>query len=197
MICIMRYQEGHKAEVRAKIVKVASKALRASGLAGVSIPALMKRVGLTHGGFYAHFEDRDALVAEAIVAAAEQTANSVFAEGKSLDESLSLYLSPEHLTQPAHGCVVAALGADGEKHSAPVRGAFATAARALIARVQKKLDPESDPEQPTDEALVRTATIVGAVVLARLVKDDTLAQRVLAAARAAAIAAPAQRAASR
>jgi TetR/AcrR family transcriptional repressor of nem operon len=183
MISIMRYQEGHKAAVRAKIVKVASKALRASGLAGVSIPALMKRVGLTHGGFYAHFEDRDALVAEAILAAAQQTGSTVFAEDKSLDQSLALYLSSEHVAQPAHGCVVAGLGADGVKHAPPVRSAFAAAARGLIAHVQAKLEPARDAERATDEALLRTATMVGAVVLARLLRDDALGERVLAVAR--------------
>lgn len=191
MIDIMRYREGHKAEVRAKIVKVAARALRASGLAGVSIPALMKRVGLTHGGFYAHFEDRDALVAEAILAAAQQTGRSVFAEDKSLDESLALYLSHEHVAQPSHGCVVAGLGADGARHAAPVRAAFAEAARGLIAHVHAKSEPAGAPEGPTDAALLRAATMVGAIVLARLLRDDALGQRVLAVARESTRPAPA------
>ena len=66
MMHIMRYPEGHKEPVRARIVQAAAFALRAKGLDGVSIPALMKNVGLTHGTFYAHFENRDALVAKAV-----------------------------------------------------------------------------------------------------------------------------------
>ena len=84
MMSIMRYPESHKAETRERIVRAAATALRKSGLAGVSIPALMKQAGLTHGGFYGYFRDRDELVADAIVSAASDTANGVFAEDLSL-----------------------------------------------------------------------------------------------------------------
>ncbi len=69
----MRYPDGHKEEVRASIVASAARTLRKKGLAGLSIPALMKEAGLTHGGFYLHFHNRDELVAEAVMAAAEGT----------------------------------------------------------------------------------------------------------------------------
>jgi len=78
----MRYPQGHKEEVRAGIVEAASRALRRDGLAGVSVPALMKEAGLTHGGFYGHFKNRDELVAEAVLAAAEATATRVLSGGE-------------------------------------------------------------------------------------------------------------------
>lgn len=175
----MRYPEGHKQEVRAKIVAQASRALRRSGLDAVSIPRLMKLAGLTHGGFYAHFRGRDELLAEAVKHAAADTATRVFEPAPTLDAALDTYLSPEHVAAPELGCVVAALGTDGPRQAAPVRKAFAQAARGLVERVQRKLDPGA--RGLSDEALATTATMVGAVVLARLLDDPALRARLLAA----------------
>lgn len=187
MMVIMRYPESHKAETREKIVRAAAAALRRGGVTGVSIPALMKSAGLTHGGFYGHFSDRDSLVAEAIVQASSDTANGAFAEDRSLVETLRMYLSEDHVSQPEQGCVVAALGTEGSRQPATVRRAFAGVARGLIGLVEDKLRPDALPKArklPSDDALVLAATMVGAVVLARLVDDDRLAARILRAARA-------------
>ena len=69
----MRYSATHKASTRRRIVDGASAALRARGVAGVGVADLMRQAGLTHGGFYSHFASKDALVAEAIDAAGEQS----------------------------------------------------------------------------------------------------------------------------
>jgi TetR/AcrR family transcriptional repressor of nem operon len=183
MMLIMRYPEGHKKAVRERIVRAAAAALRGRGLDGVSIPEVMRQAGLTHGGFYAHFRDRDELAAEAIRAAAQETAAAVFAGGRSLEEVLERYLSPGHLEHPEAGCVVAALGAEGPRQSAPVRRAFAEAARGLLRLVEQRLHPESPPGEVSDEALLRASAMVGAVVLGRLVDDPRLAGRILTAAR--------------
>jgi TetR/AcrR family transcriptional repressor of nem operon len=183
MIRIMRYPESHKAETRERIVSAAAAALRSEGLSGVSIPALMKRVGLTHGGFYGYFRDRDALVAEAVVAAASGTAEGAFAEELSLAETLRRYLSEAHLAHPEQGCVVAALGSEGERQPAPVRRAFGEVARGLLALVEKKLHPSRASKKPSDDALRLASTMVGAIVLGRLVNDPELANRILHAAR--------------
>jgi TetR/AcrR family transcriptional repressor of nem operon len=184
MMLIMRYPESHKADVRARIVRAAAAALRRGGLSGVSIPALMKRAGLTHGGFYGHFRDRDRLVAEAIVSAAMDTATGVFADELSLEQALRRYLSEEHVAHPEQGCVVAALGSEGAHQPAPIRRAFAEVARGLIGLVEKKLHPGKPARTPGDDALRLTSAMVGAVLLARLVDDQTLAERILRAARA-------------
>lgn len=182
MMVIMRYPESHKKQVRARIVGEAAWALRQHGLEGVSIPKLMKKVGLTHGGFYAHFEDRDELVAEAVGAAAKETAESVFGEHR-LEQTIARYLSPEHLEHPEAGCVLAALGPEGVRAGTKVRQAFAQAARGFLELTQQKVDPKAKPGTLSDEALVRAATLIGAVVLGRLVRDPRLAARVLGAAR--------------
>jgi len=181
----MRYPDGHKQAVRQKIVEAASRALRREGLAGVSIPALMKRAGLTHGGFYVHFCDRDELVAEAARFAGDETGARVFDGTGSVEEMLEAYLSPQHVAHPEAGCVVAALGGEGARQPTRVRRAFDEVARGLVVLVQRKLTPRRDRERaPSDEALALTARMVGAVVLARMVDDPKLAARILAAAKA-------------
>jgi TetR/AcrR family transcriptional repressor of nem operon len=180
----MRYPDGHKESVRARIVEAASRALRRDGLDGVSIPKLMKMAGLTHGGFYAHFRDRDELVAEAVLCAANGTSQGIFeAEDRSADDTLSAYLTKGHVNHPEHGCVLAALGPEARRQPAPVRRAFAESARGFLRHVEKKLDPGSTPGKLSDRALSVAASMIGAIVLARLVQDDALAARILAAVR--------------
>jgi TetR/AcrR family transcriptional regulator, transcriptional repressor for nem operon len=180
----MRYPEGHKEAKRASIVEHAARALRRDGLSGVSIPALMKAAGLTHGGFYGYFEDREQLVAQAVLEGARQTEARVLStEAGDLAAMLSEYLSAGHVAHPELGCVVAALGAEGARAEGPVRRAFARAARGLIELVDRQLKAGRPREAPRDEALRLTAQMVGAVVLARLVDDQALAKRLLAAAK--------------
>ena len=186
MMTIMRYAEGHKQAVHETIVSAAAKALRQKGISGVGIPTLMKAVGLTHGGFYAHFRDRDALVAEAIRAAAFETTNGPFSDGNSLADTLALYLSPSHVEHPEQGCVVAALAAESPRQSKPVRRAFAEVARGLLALVDTKLRGKSK-RTPSDAALRLSATMVGAIILARAIDDPPLAERILKVARDSAV----------
>ncbi|MCP9915287.1 TetR/AcrR family transcriptional regulator [Cyanobium sp. ATX 6F1] len=175
----MRYPEGHNQAVRERILSSAAEELRRNGLSGIGIPALMKRAGLTHGAFYSHFPNREALVAEAIRAAAAASADGPLAGSSTLEQSLAQYLSPEHLAHPERGCVIAALGGEGARQPAPVRSAFAAAARGLLTAIERKLHPRRPSRLPSDQALRLVSTMVGAVVLARLVDDPALAQRLL------------------
>lgn len=180
----MRYPEGHKETVRAKIVEAASRALRGKGLSGVSVPELMKKAGLTHGGFYNHFRDKDDLVAEAVRHAGRSTATHVFGdEVTSARAMLDAYLSPTHVARPEGGCVLAALGTEARHQPTSVRRAFGETARGFLQHVERKLHPGRGAETPSDEALRLGATMVGAVVLARLVGDASLAERILDAAK--------------
>lgn len=179
----MRYPPGHKEAMRERIVRAASRALRADGFAGVAIPALMKKVGLTHGGFYVHFENRDELVAEAVLSAAEDIAQGAFADDVSLEDTVARYVSMGHVAHPDQGCVIATLGTDGPRQAAVVRLAFDKIAAGLLGLTHKQLGGAAG-QAPTDAALVHAATMVGAVVLARLLRDPVLAERLLAAARA-------------
>ena len=118
--------------------------MRRLGVGGVSIPALMKEAGLTHGGFYAHFESRDELVAAAIELAAEETKARVFGDDAAgVAPALDAYLSMEHAAHPEYGCVVAALGAEAPRQSATVKESFRYAARGLLRLVERRLHPRS------------------------------------------------------
>jgi TetR/AcrR family transcriptional repressor of nem operon len=183
----MRYPAKHKAEIRERIVAEAARALREEGLDAVSVPRLMQRVGLTHGGFYNHFEDRDALVAEAVARAAAETGEGVFeAHEGDAEAVLATYLSPEHVASPGGGCVLAALGGEAAHADSPrVRRAFAAAARGFLAYAQRMISPTAR-RRLDDDALVVASQMIGAVVLARLVDDRALATRILASARRAA-----------
>jgi TetR/AcrR family transcriptional repressor of nem operon len=188
----MRYPAEHKEAVRARIITQAAKALRKDGLDGVSIPAIMKKVGLTHGGFYVHFEDRDALVAAAIEAAATSTGATVLSPAQGGAAAMfGAYLHPEHVEHPEVGCVLAALGSEGRRAGPRVRRAFAWAARGFVRLVDRQLHPgaaaDDDEAAPSDAALARSAAMIGSVVLARLVDDPDLAARVLEATRRAAL----------
>jgi TetR/AcrR family transcriptional repressor of nem operon len=185
MMTIMRYPTGHKEAVRKRIVAAAASSLRERGLSAVSIPALMRAIGLTHGGFYAHFESRDELVAAAIEAAGAQAGQEALGDDVPLADSLRIYLSEAHVAHPELGCVVAALGTDGARQATPVRRAFSNVTKGLLRAVDRKLHPAASrgAREPSDEALRLTSTMVGAVILARLADDPALARRLLGAAR--------------
>ncbi|MDX2088869.1 MAG: TetR family transcriptional regulator [Kofleriaceae bacterium] len=182
----MRYPAEHKAEVRSRILAAAASALRARGLDGISIPALMKKVKLTHGGFYVHFPDRDHLVAEAVAIAAEATGDKVFRDSPDLDTVIDRYISHEHVADPGGGCVVAALGTDAPRQRTPVKRAFAFAVKGMFQLLDHKFPGRTaSTGKPSDDALALASLMVGAVMLARLV-DDELADRLIRAARKAA-----------
>lgn len=176
----MRYPEGHKEATRAIIIKNAAKALRRDGLGGVSIPALMKKAGLTHGGFYSHFKNRDELVAAAVLHAADETGAAVLSRDiGDLNATLNAYLSTEHAEHPDRGCVLAALGSEGRRQKAHVRRAFAHAARGFLRLIANKVPGESPTGAVSDEAIRIAAQMIGSVVLARLVDDRELGARIL------------------
>src|SRR3569623_1825142 len=112
----MRYSKQHKLETHARIVKKASVRLREKGAPGVGVADLMKAAGLPHGGFYAHFDSREALVMEAFAYAMDRSTERwrKLAEQTAPDQRLAAivesYLTPVHRDAPGHGCAVPALG---------------------------------------------------------------------------------------
>jgi len=115
----MRYSKEHKLETHARIVKKASVRLREKGAHGVGVADLMKEAGLTHGGFYAHFDSREALVIEAfcrcdgsVDGALAQTGRNRRRRKKRLATIVGTYLTPLHRDDPGHGCAIPTLGAE-------------------------------------------------------------------------------------
>src|ERR1041384_2893239 len=114
----MRYSDTHKDETHQRIVKTAAKSFRKRGISGIGLVPLMKETGLTHGGFYAHFKSKDALIGEAIDAAFAQTIEHLrgavqAAPNKSSRRAvLDAYISEGHRDDPSVGCIIAALGTE-------------------------------------------------------------------------------------
>ena len=175
-----------------RIVEAAARTLRRNGYAGVGVADVMKQAGLTHGGFYAHFESRDALLAEAIDRAGRDSTTAMAERvdaGRARGESpfralVENYLSEAHLGGTENGCVVAALGSEMPRQPAALRGPSVERIRRLIALVRSALPKGASPQQ----AMVVASTLVGTLQLARTLGANTHGKAMLAAARDALLA---------
>lgn len=164
----------------ARIVETASRAIRRSGYDGTGVADIMKEAGLTHGGFYAHFSSRDAMLAEAADRAGEETltiAKKVFAEvsdDKALQALMHVYLSNEHMANIEAGCSLAALGSEMPRQVAEVRNASTNRVKEMIALIKSRLP--ADQADSNEKALVMFSTMLGTLLLARAVNDAELSQ---------------------
>jgi TetR/AcrR family transcriptional repressor of nem operon len=175
-----------------RILDVAARSLRRNGYSGVGVADVMKQAGLTHGGFYAHFESRDALLAEAIERAGRDSAEAMKrrieasqAKGHSAFRALvDGYLSEAHLRGVESGCVVAALGSEIHRQPPSLLAPSNDRVRGLIGMVQHALPEDAAREQ----AMVIAATMVGSLQLARALGPNAQGKAMLVAARNALLA---------
>lgn len=170
-----------------RIVDTAAKAIRRSGCNGTSIADIMKVAGLTHGGFYAHFASRDAMLAEAVsqagaesVAALEQAAADAAPEDALL-AMVRAYLSRSHVEDAETGCLIAALSSEIPRQVTEVRCAATRVVEQMVDAVARHAKNGEGPGA-REQALATVAMMVGALVLARTVEDRTLADVILKAA---------------
>jgi TetR/AcrR family transcriptional repressor of nem operon len=164
-----------------RIVETAARAIRRSGYGGPGVADIMKEAGLTHGGFYAHFDSREAMLAEAAdragaetVATLERIAAAAPPE-QALEAILRAYLSRAHVEGIESGCAVAALGSEMPRQSAQVRRTATRRIKEMIDLVTRQL-PEWGKPGAHERALVTLATAVGALVLVRAVDDPKLSE---------------------
>jgi len=162
-----------------RIVEAAARAIRRSGYNGTGVADIMKDAGLTHGGFYAHFGSREAMLAEAAdragsesVALMERIAAAVPPE-QALPAMLKAYLSKAHVERIESGCATAALGSEMPRQAPEVRRAATRRIKEMIDLVARQL-PDWGRSGAHERALVTVATMVGALVLARAVDDNRL-----------------------
>jgi TetR/AcrR family transcriptional repressor of nem operon len=183
----MRRSREDAAETRRRIVETASRLLRARGISAVSVADVMGALGLTVGGFYRHFASKEALVAEAIEAASDET---VSRHAKTRDRAgveaasaalLDGYLSKGHRDHPERGCPVTALCSEVVHESLPAKEAFTKAIHRLLELVGGVVP--GDTQEARDRRLHTAASMVGAVVLARATSDERLADDLLRAVR--------------
>ena len=169
-----------------RIVGAAARAIRRSGYDGTGVADIMKKVGLTHGGFYAHFASREAMLAEAADRAGAEsvaTLTRVAAAAppqEALRSMIRAYLSTEHVENAETGCPVAALGSETPRQASRVRRVATRHIKEMIDVVARHSPHQGDPGA-YQHALVTVATMVGALVLARAVDDPQLSAALRAA----------------
>ena len=170
-----------------RIVETAARAIRRAGYQGVGVADIMKEAGLTHGGFYAHFASRNALLVEALERAgqdglANMTRRMAERQAAGASEFRALvesYLSDAHLTGAEHGCPVAALCSEMPRQAPEVRDASALRVQGMVKLVKRTL-PAS---RANDTAMVIASTLVGALQLARALGDNAQGKALLRANR--------------
>jgi len=189
----MRYSKEHKQETHARIVKRASVKLREHGAHGIGVADLMKEAGLTHGGFYAHFASREALVIEAFAYAMDRSTARWRrkAEETPADQRFATiidsYLTPLHRDDPGNGCAVPALAAEIARESGKTRKAFAAKLDEMIEMLAEQI-PGRSRKAAREQAMASLATMVGTLILARAGGGGELSDDILAAGRAALLA---------
>lgn len=170
-----------------RIVETAARAIRRSGYDGTSVVDIMKEAGLTHGGFYAHFASREAMLAEAARRACAESAAiaadvvaSVPPE-QALTYMLQAYLSRENLEQVERGCPLAALGSETVRQAPEVRRVTTRHIKEMVDLVARQ-SPDWGQPGAHERALVTVATMVGTLLLARVVDEPTLSDSLRTAA---------------
>ena len=171
----MPWSKEHKVQTRDRIVDAAASAFREAGVTQVGVAELMRRAGLTHGGFYAHFDSKDQLIAETLAYAMEDSrANLDRLQGdaaKGLLEVANAYLSPEHASHPETGCPMAALGPELTRSAPSVRQSFGREIRKRLDQLADLVPHRISPQRRRREAAGALACMVGGIILPRGLKQ--------------------------
>lgn len=185
----MKVSREQMAENRERILGVAARRFREHGFDGISVVDVMSEAGLTHGGFYGHFANKEELMAEAVGRAVADT-RALWAQAREkkdadpLAELVHGYLSPRHRDRPGQGCAMAALAVDSTRHGPQVREALTNGLRQQIEDMAG-LMPKAEAGEQRQQALASYAAMVGALVLSRAVDDPVLSAEILSATEAA------------
>lgn len=170
-----------------RIVEVAARAIRRSGYDGMGVADIMKEAGLTHGGFYAHFPSRDALLAEAgdragaeSVALASHIAATA-PPGQALQRMMQAYLSDEHIAAIETGCPVSALGSEMPRQAPEVRRAATIHIKEMIDLFARQMPDWGQPEAH-QRAMALVCGLIGTTMIARAVDDPKLSSALRSAA---------------
>lgn len=181
----MPWQADHKERTRARIVEAAAAAFRERGIGGIGIADVMRRAGLTHGAFYAHFASKEELVAEMQRLVTESrrarvaSALSERAQHEKLTAFAEIYLSSRHREHPESGCMIASLGGELARAEGPARQRFDANIRAWLEQITDYA-PARGAEARRRQATGAYAAMIGGMILARGVEDPHAADRILA-----------------
>ena len=191
----MRYDGEHKERTRVRLLTEAAIMLREEGPHGLSVATLMKRQGLTHGGFYAHFASKDELIECAIDAMFERTCERFRTKTKgetaagALTNYITYYLSPSHYNRPGQGCPIPATAADVGRLEPEARKRFEAGVNALASLIASEFERLGHPAgEAMNLAFGLLSDMSGAVIMARGVKTAAMAKQICAGAEAAILA---------
>ena len=177
---------------REQITEASSRLFRERGIKGVSVADLMGAAGLTHGGFYGHFESKDALAGVAVARAFEQSAERWHKRVASKPDDaarrallVDRFLTSQSLKDVGMGCPSVSLATDvaREPAGAPIRTAYLDGLESLV-QILASVEGGADDLARRDAALADFATLAGAMMLARATEGSALSAEILAAARA-------------
>jgi len=179
-----------KEQTRERILRAAARAIRKHGYEGVGVADVMREAGLTHGGFYAHFASRDALLAQAAEQAGLESLENLSRAvghakpGEQLMALVDSYLSDRHVEAPEQGlgCALAAAGSEVPRQNDEVRRAVSRRLMELIGLVERQF-PDWGRNAAHEKAMAIVASMVGALLLARAVGDPQLSRKIRKAVR--------------
>ncbi len=179
----MGHSKASKALTHARLVAAAAARFKERGVDGISLADLMRDLKLTHGGFYRHFDSRDALVAEALETALEESGQIMrerLLDGDEPDVAgfVDFYLNEAHRDERSSGCAVAALAGDAARKSPEVQAQFRRQIESNLAILSEALN-RSGAKEPRENALMLLSTLYGALMVARAVGDSPLSREVL------------------
>jgi TetR/AcrR family transcriptional repressor of nem operon len=176
----MRYKPDHKANTKQRILQAAAKGFMKNGIESTGISSLMSDLKLTHGGFYAHFPDKEALVVESVMvglnANLDILLNLLVNEG--IESMISYYVSPEHRDHPEMGCPLPSLSPEIGRISEPGRDKYTSEFKKILEQFSVYM-PGNNSEQKIDNMLYLFASMAGAVALSRSITDKTLSDHIL------------------
>lgn len=186
----MKVSREQAAQNRDRILETAAQLFRERGFDGIGVADIMKSAGLTHGGFYGHFESKQDLMAQACAHALAKSIDTWERTAeKSAKDPLSglvgAYVSAKHRDNPGLGCALAALGPDAYRQGSQVRRTLTVGMRSLVEILTRYL-PERSQAAKRQRALAAFSAMVGGLILSRAVDDKTLSNEILDAVAASA-----------
>lgn len=183
----MGHSQKEKGRSHERIIQEAAAKVREAGLDGVAVAELMQTVGLTHGGFYRHFESRDELVAQAVERALKDGGSAVLAVTHSeapaaeiLGRLIDAYLSEAHRDNLGTSCAVSALVSDVVRGGDRVRAPYTDQVGSYIELLAKLIAPTRNKDRRA-KGIAALSSLVGALSLARAVNDPALSREILKA----------------
>ncbi len=184
----MRYSLEHKARNHENILSVAARSFRESGGDSSGIGTVMRKVGLTKGGFYRHFESKDDLFVEAIARALDETGRGMMEAAKSAPQGQALraiierYLSADHANSLGTGCVLSALAPELARKPLSVRKRIEASLQAYRERLLPFF-PGRTREEKLAKCRLLFPSMAGVLMMARLTSDPRRREQMLMEAR--------------